>query len=343
MGTAALLNTIFEINSKRDTPDLLFLNDSISDMNSEEISIMSDMTFDEFLSLIEDKVTKIAVHRKDFRDEIDASIYFHMKGIKCLVEFSNSVEVVASGHSATLVQEVINNIVNLIPEIEIEEAEEDEIEIKFWNLGIHGAVDYTRKLVTQKLTQIQDNYNAEVLNKLNELFDIEEPKDRGKIVLFHGVPGTGKTHAIRAYARHISKWCDCEFVIDPDALFTNTDYLMKVIMNGGQEEDEKYRLIIMEDIDDFIKETAKDKNGQAVSRLLNVTEGLIGQGMKLLFLITTNEPMINLHKAMTRPGRCLKQIEFKELTTQESVEWCKKNGKVVKEEKPHTIAELFNL
>jgi hypothetical protein len=46
-----------------------------------------------------------------------------------------------------------------------------------------------------------------------------------------------------------------------------------------------------------------------LSRLLNLTDGLLGQGRRVLAAITTNEDIRVLHPAATRPGRCLAQIE----------------------------------
>jgi hypothetical protein len=47
---------------------------------------------------------------------------------------------------------------------------------------------------------------------------------------------------------------------------------------------------------------AKVVIGQGLSRFLNVVDGLIGQGLRVLVLVTTNEPIRTLHPAVARPG-----------------------------------------
>ena len=66
---------------------------------------------------------------------------------------------------------------------------------------------------------------------------------------------------------------------------------------------------MLEDCDELIRGEAKQSTGQALSRLLNLTDGLLGQGRNVLVAITTNEDLARLHPAVVRPGRCLAQIE----------------------------------
>jgi hypothetical protein len=55
---------------------------------------------------------------------------------------------------------------------------------------------------------------------------------------------------------------------------------------------------------------AHQHTGQALSRLLNVMDGMLGQTSNPLFLITTNEPVSSFHEAVARPGRCASLVEF---------------------------------
>ena len=47
---------------------------------------------------------------------------------------------------------------------------------------------------------------------------------------------------------------------------------------------------MLEDAGELICTSARSQTGQALSRLLNVADGLLGQGGRCLLLITTNEP-----------------------------------------------------
>jgi hypothetical protein len=63
---------------------------------------------------------------------------------------------------------------------------------------------------------------------------------------------------------------------------------------------------------------AKARTGQALSRFLNVVDGLIGQGLRLLVLVTSNEDLGKLHPAVNRPGRCIQKILFQPFTSVEA-------------------------
>ncbi len=95
---------------------------------------------------------------------------------------------------------------------------------------------------------------------------------------------------------------------------------------------------MLEDCDELIRADAKQGTGQALARLLNLTDGMLGQGLRLLIAITTNEPLARLHPAIIRPGRCLAEIEIGPLTPSEAGAWL---GRPVRTEPAGiTLAEL---
>jgi hypothetical protein len=91
-------------------------------------------------------------------------------------------------------------------------------------------------------------------------------------------------------------------VVDPEALFTSPGYLFAVILGRRDDEaDERWVLLVLEDCDELLSAEAKERSGQALSRLLNVADGLVGQGLRVLVCLTTNEPVQRLHPALRRP------------------------------------------
>jgi hypothetical protein len=100
---------------------------------------------------------------------------------------------------------------------------------------------------------------------------------------------------------------------------------------------EKWRLLLLEDCDELIRGEAKQHTGQALSRLLNLTDGLLGQGRKVLVAITTNEDLARLHPAIVRPGRCLARIEVPALPFGEAASWLGTTADGA------TLAELYAL
>ena len=58
-----------------------------------------------------------------------------------------------------------------------------------------------------------------------------------------------------------------------------------------------------------------------LGRLLNLCDGILGHGLRVLVLLTTDEDLGQLHPAVTRPGRCLSQIEFEPLLIAAARRW----------------------
>ena len=82
-----------------------------------------------------------------------------------------------------------------------------------------------------------------------------------------------------------------------------------------------------------------------MSRLLNIADGIVGQGMRVLTVLTANERLEKLHPAVGRPGRCLANIEFGRLSEDESVGWINAHGGsslLWPRGRRATIAELYD-
>lgn len=163
---------------------------------------------------------------------------------------------------------------------------------------------------------------------------------------------THNTYALRALTKSWQDWCDFLYITDPDQFFGSSSYMLKVIFDESQShqpsppgEDkpkEKWKLLILEDAGEFLRHDARQAVGQALSRFLNVVDGMIGQGLKIIILVTTNEELEELHPAVSRPGRAVQQLQFKPLSSDEVANWIEnKTGEAPAAFKPATLAELY--
>ena len=216
----------------------------------------------------------------------------------------------------------------------------DRISMGFWMRDDTGGDVRHREIEAPTFDEIAGNYSAPVRGALRRLIDIHAP-DRGRLILWRGEPGTGKSHALRALARAWAPWCSAHFIMDPDELLGRGGAYMLDVLTWQDGDDERWRVLILEDAGELIAADARALAGQALSRLLNVADGLIGQGMRTLLLITTNEPVKHLHPAARRPGRCLADIEFAPLSPAEANEWLAAHGRSERVDQPITLAELF--
>lgn len=239
------------------------------------------------------------------------------------------------------------------------------VRLKFWMRGPRGATSVRRTISVPSWDEIIDNYGRKTVSALSGVMNGFKPSHGGQLLLWHGSPGTGKTFALRALALHWRKWCKVECVVDPETFFGDADYMMAVLLNSSDSYDEdeaptpttnvddekvvskddQWRLLILEDAGELLAEDARQRTGQGLSRMLNLADGLIGQGLQALILVTTNEPFKKMHEAVGRPGRCASEVEFSALTVEEAQEWLKKHGLEdthnVTSAKMRTIAQLY--
>jgi hypothetical protein len=112
--------------------------------------------------------------------------------------------------------------------------------------------------------------------------------------------------------------------------------------DGGQRRRApQWRLLVLEDTGELLRPDAKSIIGQGLSRFLNVVDGLIGQGLRVLVLVTTNEEIGTLHPAVARPGRAAANIEFAPLTRSEASAWLKGHGVEGAVPSTGTLASLY--
>jgi hypothetical protein len=287
--------------------------------------------------------------------------------------FSGHANVAVAAETDDLARSLLERLRELLPAPDPSGAQ--EVTVTFWTYGPHGPQPAWRTISVPAWADIEANYGAATHGALARLMTDFQPAHGGQLVLWHGDVGTGKTFALRALAWEWRDWCDLHYIVDPDSFFgQHADYLLHVILqqeweaqfanwqaapgvavgaseaaivNEPSEESEPrrkpWRLLVLEDTGELLQPDAKAVIGQGLSRFLNLADGLIGQGLRVLVLVTTNEEIRKLHPAVARPGRSAANVLFAPLARDEAGAWLAAHGVEAGEAKPSTatIAELY--
>jgi ATPase family associated with various cellular activities (AAA) len=246
------------------------------------------------------------------------------------------------------------------------ESSDPRIAVAFWSGAgdgfLSGPEPRWRRLHLPRFEAIEGNYPAPVRARLGEFLARRSGDGLpGRLALWHGPPGTGKTWALRALGREWSDWCDLHYITDPERLLGgDTAYMLTVLASRSEpldldldddevepdaqeDADERWRLLILEDAGELLGVSAPTEVGRGFARLLNIADGLLGQGTRALILVTTNEPLGRLHPAALRPGRAMAALEFAPMPVAEANAWLAARGSGRQIDSSATIAELHSL
>lgn len=181
--------------------------------------------------------------------------------------------------------------------------------------------------------QLDLNYGESFVEKHNDIVAKIKNNKHG-LFLFHGEPGTGKTTYIRKLVSELSEEKTIIYV---------PSYFMYDIANPELISFiSKFRnsILLLEDAE-MILTSPQEERSQAVTNILNISDGLLNDHMDMQIIATFNISRKIIDEALLRKGRLMVDYKFKKLTANQATKLSKHIGLNKEYSEPKTLAEIY--
>lgn len=123
---------------------------------------------------------------------------------------------------------ILKSLLDKFEPFKFKNKEEDGVWADFSHMSGGEVCLTTQFLRCPTWEEVRRNYPSKVRDSLDRIFAIRNPWKRGRLIIWHGPPGTGKTYAIRALMMHWKERFDFLVVNDPENLAKNPGYSYEV-------------------------------------------------------------------------------------------------------------------
>lgn len=151
------------------------------------------------------------------------------------------------------------------------------------------------------------NYNPDVIEDFDHVVnDLKSSDPTGRLAIFDGNPGTGKTYMIRGLLGAVQ---EALFVFVPVGMVAElaNPSLVGSLIEIKRNKGDAPMVFVIEDADNCLG-TRDAGNVNHVSALLNLGDGILGSMLDIRVVCTTNLKDDELDEAIIRPGRLSRKI-----------------------------------
>lgn len=160
------------------------------------------------------------------------------------------------------------------------------------------------------------------------------------ISILRGEAGTGKTSFLRHVMSRLTESHRFYFVPVDNFGLLSSGALTDFWKTEQREHPAAAKVLVLEDAEALLQKR-NGQSGNAVSSILNLTDGLMTQFIKLHLVCTLNCPREELDKALLRPGRLGFFREFELIPRERALLVAKRYGLKLADKDAYTLAEIF--
>ena len=179
---------------------------------------------------------------------------------------------------------------------------------------------------------LEDLYNDDLVESQETIDDFIHNAKSG-LMLFHGNPGTGKTSFIKSLIRHNES---TKFIYMPNQMFTQLEAPSFINFFANHQDS----IIVIEDAEALL--TERKEGNTSISTLLNLTDGMLGEALRIKVICTFNCDINQIDSALKRKGRLKFSYDFKELSLEKTNALLKKAGHDHVATEPMVLTNIIN-
>lgn len=191
---------------------------------------------------------------------------------------------------------------------------------------------------------IDINYTPNVIEDYKyTAAQLESENPNGRLAIFYGPPGSGKTHLIKAL---ISELTQAKVIVFPSSLVSSLDgpALISLFFSEQEKDSNSKRkpiVLVIEDADDSLTKRTSN-NMSSISAILNTADGILGTCLDLRIVATTNAKEFEIDEALLRTGRLLSCINIDMLPSDQcSIVYKNITNKEKTFDKPTILSDIY--
>lgn len=163
-----------------------------------------------------------------------------------------------------------------------------------------------RTLSNKKYSLEIGNYTPEVVSDTETIItEFAKEASFGRLAIFSGPPGVGKTHLIKYIASNVENVYTVLIPVGLSHYIDKPEFMDYILSIKEGHRGVKSFLFLIEDADEILIRRSQG-NYSLLSSFLNFTDGLMGECLNVKFIATTNSAMLEIDDAFKRPGRLFK-------------------------------------